>query len=196
MSIFEHKDYANESDFLNNFKLDIPENFNFGFDCVDFLAENEPERIAAIWDSDNDEERAWTFAEMKLYSDGIARYLRSLGIGKGDRVMLILRRRIHFWFAIVALIKIGAIAIPATHHLVAEDVVYRNKSASINAIICTDDDKIVSVIEDAQDQSKSPGILIRIGEKCLDSYETKYEWQLLDKGMKENLEGPALPRVT
>ncbi|MDR2162572.1 MAG: AMP-binding protein [Clostridiales Family XIII bacterium] len=194
-SIFEHRDFADFADFKANFRLDIPENFNFGFDCVDALAVSEPDRVAAIWDSDDGGERRYTFRDMQIYSDGAARYLRSLGIGKGDRVMLILKRKIHFWFVIVALIKIGAIAIPATHHLIADDVAYRNKSAAVSAIISTDDDKLLRIIEEAQPQSPSVRHLIRIGESEGD-YEAKYEWGLLGRGINDHLDGAPLPRVT
>jgi acetyl-CoA synthetase len=195
-TIFEHRDFADFEDFRANFSLDIPENFNFGFDCVDALAAEEPDRVAAIWDSDDGGERRYTFKEMREYSDGAARYLRSLGIGKGDRVMLILKRKIHFWFAIVALIKIGAIAIPATHHLIAEDVAYRNKSAAVSAVICTDDDRLVGIVEEAQGRSPSVRHLIRIGERPV-GCGTAYEWKLLDPGIREHMDsGAPLPRVT
>ncbi|GHU61560.1 acetyl-CoA synthetase [Clostridia bacterium] len=205
MSIFDHKDYKDEKDFLENFKIDIPENFNFGFDCVDALAETEPDRVALIWDHDEDPGRSYTFAEMKAYSDGAARYFKSIGIGKGDRVMLILKRRIHFWFAILGLIKIGAIAIPATHHLIADDIVYRNKSASVNAIVCADDDKIIKAIEAAQPESSSVSHLIRVGLAQGD-YTPQYAWEKFDERIREFMDGgrnagaPSaqvpLPRVT
>ena len=195
MSIFDHKDYKDEQDFLNNFKIDIPDNFNFGFDCVDVLAETEPDRTALIWDHDTEPEHIYTFSDMKRYSDAAARYFSSIGIGKGDRVMLILKRRIHFWFAIVGLIKIGAIAIPATHHLIADDIVYRNKSASVNAIVAADDDKIIKAIETAQASSNSVGHLIRIGLEQGD-YEPKYAWEKFDERLQEFMEGEAIKRVT
>jgi acetyl-CoA synthetase len=194
-TIFEHRDFSGFEDFRENFRLDVPENFNFGFDCVDALAEDEPERVAAIWDSDDEPERRYTFADMRAYSDGAARYLRSLGVGRGDRVMLILKRRIHFWFAVIALMKIGAIAIPATHHLIADDVVYRNRSAAVSVIICADDDRIVRIIEEAQPQSPSVRHLIRVGERT-GEYGTGYEWKLFDEGIRAHLEGGPLPRVT
>ncbi|MDR3364837.1 MAG: AMP-binding protein [Clostridiales Family XIII bacterium] len=197
MSIFDHKDYLDYEDYKNNFRLEIPENFNFGFDCVDALAASVADggRAAMIWDSDDGGQRVYSFHEMKMYSDGAARYFKSLGIGKGDRVMLILKRRAHFWFAIIGLIKIGAVAIPATHHLIAEDIVYRNKSASVNAIVSTDDEKVIRAVEAAQPESNSVRHLIRIGEKEL-GFETAFEWELFGQGILGHQEGAPLPRVT
>jgi acetyl-CoA synthetase len=197
MSVFDHKDFENYEDFRDNFKLEIPENFNFGFDCVDALAlsEEDGDRIALIWDSDDEPARNYTFADMKKYSDAAARYFLSLGVSKGDRVMLILKRRIHFWFAIIALIKIGAIAIPATHHLIASDIVYRNKSASVNTIVAADDERLLDIIEQAMSESPSVLHLIRVGEKEVDR-EAAYEWRSFAEGIEENLEGESLPRVT
>jgi acetyl-CoA synthetase len=189
-------DFKDYEDFKNNFHLNIPENFNFAFDCVDVLAEKEGDRLAIRWDSDDEDSRDYTFSEIKYYSDAAARYFLSLNIGKGDRVMLILKRRIHFWFAIIGLIKIGAIAIPATHHLIASDIIYRNRSASVNAIIAVDDAKILSEIEAAKAESPSVSHYIRIGEKEPSSYKLKYDWKLFEDGIKKNLDGDALPRVT
>ena len=195
MSVFDHKTYKDEQDYLENFKIEIPENFNFGFDCVDVLAETEPDRRALIWDSDDGGEQVYSFADMKRYSDSAARYFKSIGIGKGDRVMLILKRRIHFWFAILGLIKIGAIAIPATHHLIADDIIYRNKSASVNTIVCADDDKIIKAVEAAQTSSSSVVNLVRIGLAQGD-YEPQFKWEKFDERLNEFMEGKELPRVT
>jgi acetyl-CoA synthetase len=195
MSIFDHRDFKDYEDFRDNFKLDIPKNFNFGFDCVDALAETYGERLALRWVSDDEPARDYTFADMKKYSDAAARYFLSLGISKGDRVMLILKRRVQFWFAIVALIKIGAIAIPATHHLIASDIVYRNRSASVNAIVAADDERLLGMVEAAMPESPSVSHLIRIGEKDIEN-SSPYEWKTLSDGISANLDGAPLPRVT
>lgn len=113
------------------------ETFNFGFDIVDALAEKNPDKTALIYVSDNMEERKFTFAEMKKYSNMTANYFLSKGIKKGDTVMLVLKRHYQFWFSIIALHKIGAIVIPATNQLVQHDFTYRFKAADVKAIVCT-----------------------------------------------------------
>ncbi|MDR1068914.1 MAG: AMP-binding protein, partial [Clostridiales Family XIII bacterium] len=193
MKIFDHEDYKTYEDFRDNFRVTVPENFNFGFDCVDAVAAEEPERLCLLWDSDDGGARSYTYGDMKRYSDAAARYFRSLGIGKGDRVMLILKRRVQFWFAIVGLIKIGAVAIPATHLLTADDIVYRNKTASVNAIVAADDEHVLAAADGARAESPSVQRYIRIGgvnDGLADN------WELFDSGVTEHLDGLELPRVT
>ena len=201
----EWQDFRDDGDFRKNFKIDVPANFNFGFDCVDELAQTDGGRIALKWDSDWGGARDWTFAEIKAYSDGAARYFRSLGIKKGDRVMLIMKRRVHFWFALLGLIKIGAIAIPATHHLTPEDIVYRNNAASVDAIVTADDEKILLAVGQAQSRSPSVRHLIRIGETAAaprqngqngQDRQDRQGWHELDAGIQAHLDGLPLPRVT
>ena len=115
----------------------IPDNFNFAYDVLDVLGTKTPDRRAMLWRSVNDEKRTFTFGEMKEMSDRAAGYLSSLGIRKGDKIMLILKRHYQFWFAILGLHKIGAVAVPATHQLRCDDLSYRFKEASIHSVICT-----------------------------------------------------------
>ncbi|MDR0570954.1 MAG: AMP-binding protein [Clostridiales Family XIII bacterium] len=194
-ALFGFGDFQDYEDFRRNFRLNPPENFNFGFDCVDALAGSDPDKVCLIWDSDDGGGRSYTFAEMKRRSDAAARYFRSLNIGKGDRVMLILKRRIHFWFAVLGLIKIGAVAIPATHMLIADDIVYRNKSASVNAIVADDDERLIEAIEAAQAESASVRHLIRIGLNGVD-FRTRYHWEGFDEGIGAHMDGEPLARVT
>lgn len=93
-------------------KINVPENFNFGYDVVDAWAAEQPDKPALLWTNDQGECRQFTFADMKRYTDMTASYFQSLGIGHGDMVMLILKRRYEFWFSIVALHKLGAVVIP------------------------------------------------------------------------------------
>ena len=95
-----------------------------------------PEKVAMVWCDDKGSEHIFTFGEMKVNSDKAANFFLSAGIRKGDMVMLILKRRYEFWFAILGLHKIGAIAIPATHLLSEKDIVYRNNAADIKMIVC------------------------------------------------------------
>lgn len=115
------------------------EKFNFAFDLVDELANKEPEKLAMLHISKDGTERRITFTDVKKASNRCANYFKSLGIKKGDRVMLVLKRHYQFWYAMIALNKLGAIAIPATNQLQEHDFEYRFKSAGISAIICTAD---------------------------------------------------------
>ena len=131
------KTETDENGALSKITFTNEETFNFGFDIVDKLAEKSPDKTALIYVSDNMEERKFTFAEMKKYSNMTANYFLSKGIKKGDTVMLVLKRHYQFWFSIIALHKIGAIVIPATHQLVQHDFTYRFKAADVKAIVCT-----------------------------------------------------------
>ncbi|MDR2042711.1 MAG: AMP-binding protein, partial [Tannerella sp.] len=128
--------FDSQVDFIANFKVKVPENFNYGYDVVDAWAAEAPDKRALCWTNDRGEHVDFTFADMKEYSDRTASWFRSLGIGKGDMVMLILKRRHEFWYSIIALHKLGAIVIPATHLLTRKDIVYRVNAADIKAIVC------------------------------------------------------------
>ena len=113
--------------------------FNFAFDCVDAIAAKTPDKLAMMWVANDKSDRRFTFGDMKKYSAKTANYFESLGIKKGDTVMLVLKRHYQFWFCMLALHKIGAIAIPATNQLVEHDFTYRYKAAGVKAIVCTAD---------------------------------------------------------
>lgn len=155
--------FESQDDFEKNFKVNIPENFNYGYDVVDEWAAIEPEKRAICWTNDKGEHIDFTFAELKKYTDQTASYFQSLGIGKGDMVMLILKRRYEFWFSIIALHKIGAVVIPATHLLTKKDIVYRNNAADIKMIVCAGEDLICKHILDAKPDSPSLKQLVSIG---------------------------------
>ncbi len=123
------------------------ETFNFGFDIVDSLAEKCPDKTALIYVSNDMQERRFTFAEIKKYSNMTANYFLSKGIKKGDTVMLVLKRHYQFWFSIIALHKIGAIVIPATNQLVQHDFTYRFKAADIKAIVCTGEGDVAHQVD-------------------------------------------------
>ena len=107
--------FSSQEDFKKNFHITIPEHFNYGYDVVDAWADEAPQKRALCWTNDRGEHLDFTFADMKQYSDQTASYFQSLGIGRGDKVMLILKRRYEFWFSIIALHKLGAVVIPVTH---------------------------------------------------------------------------------
>jgi len=156
-------EFSDFEDFSNNYKLLVPEHFNFAYDIVDARAEKEPNKLALLWTNDKGECRQFSFAEMKYYSDQTASYLQSLGIKKGDIVMAILKRRYEFWFTILALHKIGAVIIPATHLLTSKDIIYRNNAADIKAIIAVGEEPILCHINDAMPESPSVELLISVG---------------------------------
>lgn len=114
-----------------------PADFNFGYDVVDDIAREDPDRLAMVWCNPEGEEHSFTFGDVKYWSDKTANYLASVGITSGDTVMVILRRHYQFWFAAVALHKLGAILVPATFMLKEHDLEYRLNSADVKAIICT-----------------------------------------------------------
>lgn len=139
-----YKDYVetetDENGVLSGVKFKNTEKFNFAFDVVDEVARRRPNSLAMLWVSKNKQERRFTFSDMSRLSNQTANYFESLGIKKGDKVMLVLKRHYQFWLSILALHKIGAVVIPATHQLVEHDFEYRFKAADVKAIICTVDD--------------------------------------------------------
>ncbi len=146
-------EFSSYEEFTNKFKFNIPENFNFAFDVVDEIASETPEKTAMVWCDDKGEEAIFTFAQMKKYSDQAANFFVSVGVGKGDPVMLILKRRYEFWFCVLALHKIGAIAIPATHLLSTKDLIYRNNAADIKMIVCVAEPEVIQHVEEAEEKS-------------------------------------------
>ena len=147
-------DFCSYEEFFDKFEIRVPEHFNFAFDVVDEIARTTPDKIAMVWCDDKGHEAVFTFGQMKRFSDKTANFLKSIGIGKGDPVMLILKRRYEFWFCILALNKIGAITIPATHLLSTKDIVYRNNAADIKMIVCVQEPEVINHVEEAE--SKSP----------------------------------------
>lgn len=151
------------ADFIENFKVKVPENFNFGYDVVDAWAEKEPSREALLWTNDKGEERRFTFGELKELTDRTALFFQQEGIKKGTPVMLMLKRRYQFWLSIVALHKLGAVVIPATHLLTAEDIRYRCEKAGIQALVAAGDHEIIEHVEEALPHCPSLECLISTG---------------------------------
>ncbi len=135
----ERTEFESYEDFLQNFKVNVPDDFNFGYDVVDAYAETQPEKEAILWTNERGDVKHMNYAEYKQHSDRTASYFLQLGIQRGDAVMLILKRRIEWWICMVALHKIGAVAIPATHLLTDKDIIYRCHEASIKAIVAVGD---------------------------------------------------------
>lgn len=163
---------------LTNVEFFNEEDFNFGFDIVDGMAEKCPDKLALLYVSNEFEEKRFTFADIKKYSNMTANYFKSLGIKKGDRVMLVLKRHYQFWFSIIALHKMGAIVIPATNLLVEHDFKYRFDAAGVSAIVCTGDGDVAHQAELATESCDYPILkIIAHGER--------EGWRTFDKEMYE-----------
>ena len=169
--------FESVEDYNKHLEFIIPEHFNFAYDVMDAWAEEDPERLALLWTNDQGEEIRATFRQLKEQSDQAAAYLQSLGIGKGDPVMLILKRRYEWWIVMLALHKLGAIIIPATHMLTKKDIIYRNTRASVKAIICVDDEYVVSQIKLAMNESPSVEHYIAITDHGKPIPERFHDWQ-------------------
>lgn len=156
-------EFSNFDDFKSNYKLHVPDNFNFAYDVVDEWAAKEPHKRALLWTNDKGEMREFSFLQLKEESDRTASYLQSLGIGKGDMVMVILKRRFEFWFSILALHKLGAVTIPATHLLTTKDLVYRNNAADVKAIIAVGEETVLQHITESKPDSPTLEVLISVG---------------------------------
>ena len=155
--------FVSEEDYRENLEFIIPDNFNFAYDVMDAWAEIAPDRQALLWTNDEGAEHRLTFADLKRESDQAASYLQTLGIGRGDMVMLIEKRRLEWWITMLALHKLGAIPIPATHMLTCHDIVYRNNAASVKAIICVGEPYVLGEVQRAMPDSPTVEVLISIG---------------------------------
>ncbi len=167
--------FKDNQDYIDNLEFTVPENFNFAYDVMDQWAIEAPDANAILWTNEEGDVRAITFAEFKQLSDQAASYFMSLGIKKGDMVMLVLKRHYEFWISIMALHKIGAVAIPATHMLTTKDIIYRNNMAQTKAIICVGDDYVLSQVKDAMSQSPTVEVLVTIGPKKAEGFHDWYE---------------------
>jgi acetyl-CoA synthetase len=156
-----------ENDVLNHIEFHNDEHFNFAYDVVDVLGQEKPDKLAMLHIANDGKERRITFEDMMVYSNKAANYFRYLGIKRGDRVMLVLKRHYQFWFAILALHKIGAIAIPATNLLVRKDFEYRFKAGKVDAVLCTADGKVATEVERASKTYDGLKVKIMVGSSTL-----------------------------
>ena len=162
--------FTSQEDYIRNFRIRVPADFNFAYDVVDAYAAEEPDKKALLWTDDRGGEIQFTFADMKRETDRTASYFQSLGIGRGDMVMLILKRRYEFWFSILALHKLGAVAIPATHLLTRKDVVYRCNMAGVKAIVAAGEPVITGHIAAAMPESPTTKLLISGGPEVPEGF--------------------------
>ena len=158
-------DFDSYEDFKTNYKVVAPDDFNFGFDVVDGWAKEEPGKRALLWCDDHGDEITFTFNDISRLSNKVVHFLKSLGIKKGDKVMMILRRRWEYWICAPALHKLGAVLIPATLQLTKKDIVFRANSASVKAMICVNDDFVVSQAEAARPECPTLKNLILVNGK-------------------------------
>lgn len=156
MSIYQKfcKEVTDNEGNLKSISLDYPENFNFGYDVVDAVADTEPQKTALVWCNTENQEHIFSFSDVKKFSNQMANVFKKSGLKRGDRVMVVLKRHYEYWFATVALHKLGITMIPATHMLTVNDLVYRVKASKVSAIVCTAQndvpEKIKSALEKAQ----------------------------------------------
>jgi acetyl-CoA synthetase len=172
-------EFGSYEDFRSGYEISIPGNFNFAYDVVDEIARVTPEKIAMVWCDDKGNEAVFTFGQMKYYSCKAASFFKSAGIRKGDPVMLIMKRHYTYWFCTLALNRIGAVTIPATHLLSTKDIIYRNNAASIKMIVCVPDPVVMQHVSEAEE--KSPSLKYKV---LIDS--DSEGWINLSKGMDES----------
>lgn len=143
-------EFDSYEDFKENYRVNVPEYFNFGFDIVDAWAEQDAQKKALVWCDDHGHEKVFTFSDIKRLSNKTANFFRSAGIKKGDTVLMIVRRRWEYWVCATALHKIGAVLIPGSLLLTTKDIIYRANAAEIKAIICIDDNFVMEQVETAE----------------------------------------------
>lgn len=169
--------FTSQEDYARNLSFIIPEHFNFAYDVMDQWAEEKPDKLALLWTNDEGDCKRFSFRDLKELSDRAASYFMQLGIGRGDMVMLILKRRYEFWISMLALHKIGAVAIPATHMLTTKDIVYRNNRASVKAIVCAGEEYIMQQVAASKADSPTLETLICIGPKQAEGFHDWHkEW--------------------
>ena len=177
--------FTSQEDYAEHLEFIIPEHFNFAYDVMDAWAAEKPEKEALLWTNEEGECIRFSFADIKEQTDRTAAYFCQLGIGRGDMVMLILKRRYEFWLAMLALHKLGAVAIPATHMLTKHDIVYRNTRAGVKAIVCVGEEYVMSQVKAALPESPSVEILVSVGPKKDEAF---HDWH------SEWMEAPAFVR--
>ena len=156
-------EFDSYEDFKENYKVNVPEHFNFGFDIVDAWAKEEPDKMALVWCDDHDEEKRFTFSDISRLSNQAANFFAGLGIKKGMVVLLILRRRWEYWVCATALHKLGAVLIPGSLQLTKKDIAYRANAAKISAIVCVDDPFVIEQVEEAEPETETLRHKILVG---------------------------------
>ena len=175
---------------LTEVKFKNTEHFNFGFDIVDAIAEKSPDRLAMLHLDCHKTERRFTYRDLRRASNRCVNYFRSLGISRGDKVMLVLKRHYQFWFSMIALHKLGAIAIPATSQLKEHDYAYRFEAAGVDAIIATSDDGVPETVEAAGKAGNAPEIRVLVGGKRAGWHDFDAEYPLFSSHYERPADAP------
>ena len=136
-------------DYRKNAVPHVPDNFNFAYDVIDVIAAEDPDKVALLWTNDLGEKKTFTFRDLSLMSNSVANFLVSRGLKKGDTALLFMRRRWEYWVLMMAMHKVGAIPIPSTNQLKAEDIKYRIDTAGVGTIIAFDDGTVMNEIRNA-----------------------------------------------
>jgi len=163
-------EFDSYEDFKKNYKVNIPDGFNFAYDVIDAWAKEDEEKNALLYCNDNGERRMYTFDELRLLSNKAANFFVSNGITKGTRVMLMLKQRVEAWICILALCKIGATCIPATYQLTTKDIIYRCNAAKVKMIVAVDDDHIIKSINESKPECETLKTLAIVGEIIPEGY--------------------------
>ncbi len=166
------------------------ESFNFAFDVIDELGRNKPEKLAMLHISLDGTERRFTFRDMKKESARCANYFKSLGIKRGDRVMLVLKRHYQFWFAVLGLHKIGAIVIPATNQLLEKDLTYRFQAGKVKAILCTADGEVADEVDAAAAKVAELELKIMVGGSREGWHDFNEEYVLYSSHYERTAQSP------
>ena len=180
-----------ENGSLRSLSFPNAERFNFAFDCVDAIAAKYPQKLAMLHLDKHKTERRFTFEDMSRASSRAANYFKALGIRKGDRVMLVLKRHYQFWFAILGLHKLGAVAIPATNQLQEHDFSYRFNAAEVSAILCTADGDTARQVDIAQKDSPSLRLKILVGGQREGWHDFDEEYAMYRSKFERTADAPA-----
>jgi len=175
---------------LTAIRFQNEENFNFAFDVVDALAERKPEKLAMLHLSEDGTERRFTFKDIKKESARTANYFKSLGIKRGDRVMLVLKRHYQFWFSILALHKLGAVVIPATNQLQEKDFTYRFTEGKVKAVVCTADGDVSHEVEAAAQKCSDLTLKIMVGGKRDGWHDFNEEYTMYSSNFARSADAP------
>ena len=180
-------EFSSYEDFIENYTVDAPDNFNFGFDVVDAWAELDPDKLALWWLDESGAELKYTFSDIKRLSNKTANFFTGLGIKKGDFVMLILKQRYEYWLCATALHKIGAVVIPATPQLTSKDIIYRNNAAGISAILAyASDTRLLDEIRKSLGESPTvKNVICVAGDKAV---VREYGFMDFEEGIKNSTE--------
>ena len=179
-------DFESYDDYAANFHLNIPDDFNFAHDVVDWYADNEPDRSALVWCNDQGDELFLNFKELRRRADQTANFFKSRGIGKGDAVMLCLKGRWHFWTCLIALHKLGAIGVPATHMMQTKNVVYRLEKLGFKMILAAHEKTLMDNIKEAVAETGQKVDLASV-DGAVEGWE---DFNALIAGMPDRFERP------